>query len=383
MSRGNERRLRLFRLFSANLAIHAPHLSGYFVCPICAHLFREADVLAGPTLSVNYGHIFPEELGGNRTVLECCRCNGQLNTAGDNELIRQHQQWKALQSDGAPVSATIQMASGQVDVELSRAGFHAHWRRAHPAAIKELRAVFERRDVFTISLPPVDGEKIELAHLHTAHLLFFHEFGYAYLFTPTGWYLRELLHGARPITNPFLRVEIPTDSAVDRSMLFRIGVCTMPDGEKCLFASLPSPNPNVVCQFLLLPGPWDMNTTAYQRVMRYERTWVHKMNFRTVDRRIREHLTAPEYRNAFAHAWEGSEACNVDMTKLMSAIRKAANEQTTRRIDAEPIAKRLGVQRTLDMHVHFLVTRGFLARTPRRDHRYLVQLTEKATATRI
>src|SRR4051812_46256424 len=92
---GDQSGLKLFRRYARNLSIHFPQVSGVFLCPICIEPFSETDVRS-ESLRVDFGHIYPEEAGGNLTTLECCRCNGRLNRAGDNELVKLHKQWDAM-----------------------------------------------------------------------------------------------------------------------------------------------------------------------------------------------------------------------------------------------------------------------------------------------
>lgn len=52
-SGGEQLRLRLFRVFSANLARFRPELAGQYHCPLCLDAFPEQAVLgATPTLTI-------------------------------------------------------------------------------------------------------------------------------------------------------------------------------------------------------------------------------------------------------------------------------------------------------------------------------------------
>jgi hypothetical protein len=60
----DEKRLRLFDLYSGNLTALNPELRGIFFCPICAKAFAREAAL-GPTPAVNIVQVCPEASGGN------------------------------------------------------------------------------------------------------------------------------------------------------------------------------------------------------------------------------------------------------------------------------------------------------------------------------
>jgi hypothetical protein len=381
---GDQRRLRLFRFYSANLSIHAPQWSGVFVCPICGHFFREADVLSGPGLKVDLAHAFPKELGSDAVALECCECNCRLNRAGDNELIKLHKQWEAIRpgSNAQPMHGFAEMPSGRVPVAITAGHIHAHHRAAHPKPFAELGLALQNRIPIDLTVPQVRQQKINVAALHSAYLLFFREFGYGYFATPGGQHVRQLLVDPEnlPDDGTFVSIEVAKPSPIDPAFVLRIGVCTMPDKTKCLFAALPSPDPRILCQMILMPGPWHDDLAAFASVQAKAGTWIHGANFSTIDRRLRWQLAAPEYRNAFHLAWSGWLPHNIDMTKLMWAIRAAAKDRCNTKVDAMSIAKRFGITPSITDYVADLAKRGFLLRVPKRGRPHLVRLTKKAIA---
>lgn len=60
-TKGDDERSRLFRRYSANLALYLPEWAGRFACPICLMGFDECAVLH-ENLLVDIGHVFPKEL---------------------------------------------------------------------------------------------------------------------------------------------------------------------------------------------------------------------------------------------------------------------------------------------------------------------------------
>ena len=99
LTRGERKRLALFELYAANVVLYRPDLAGRFSCPVCAHEFVQGDVL-GQSPRVNVAHVYPDSLGGKLLTLECERCNGRLNTAGDSTYVQASQNWQALLGQG-------------------------------------------------------------------------------------------------------------------------------------------------------------------------------------------------------------------------------------------------------------------------------------------
>jgi len=380
LSSGDELRLKLFRQYAANLSIHVPELSGIFACPICGREYREADVVHGEGLKVDIGHVFPEQAGGKLFTLECCECNGRLNRAADNELIRLHKQWDAMQPGGgtSPRKGYVDMPSGRVNLDVSGDGIQGHFSQAHPEAMREfVRAMVERTPV-DLTLPPVHQGKVSLAVLHSAHLFLFRAFAYGYLLTRGGDYIRKILRDSGPLDDcPFMTLEMPVGS-IDHAILYRAGVCTTRSGLRCLFVALPVPDPKSVCQFVLLPGPWQQDLDAYSQITAQGERWLIAQ-FQTIDGGPWERLIAPEYADALALLWNGMKDRDVDTTKIMHAVRQHMGESTTKKADAAEICARFGIAGDyLVFCVQSMVKGGYLCRVPKRGRPHLVRLTGKA-----
>jgi hypothetical protein len=80
-SKGDRRRLQLFREFSANLGVLRPDLKGQYVCPLCLKGGFTEESALGNAPELTDEHCIPDGLGRTASVLTCAACN---NTAGRN-----------------------------------------------------------------------------------------------------------------------------------------------------------------------------------------------------------------------------------------------------------------------------------------------------------
>ena len=381
---GEQRRLREFSRYSRNLKVYFPAIDGVFVCPVCLKPFCEADVLHH-SLRVSIGHVFPKETGCKLSTLECCDCNARLNRAGDNELVRLHKQWDAMgvDSNADPIKGFIEMPSGRVGIDVSGRGIHAHFRHASPAAFNEARRALIDRTPLDLTLPAVHQGKLNIGILHSAHLLLFHYFGYGYLFTPAGKYIRNYLNTSEQLDNPpFMIVEIPRSGEVDGRIIYRAGIYTLNRGGRCLFVALPVADPNLLCQLVLLPGLWNEDIESHRRICGLGERWL-EAQCSTLDPGPRERLCAPEYADCLQLLWRGWRNDVIDRAKLMYAIRAQASDSTVRKVDAAIIGRRFGIVGAyLAECIGSLANDRFLQRTPKRNRRHLVRLTAKAITRR-
>jgi len=294
--------------------------------------------------------------------------------------------WDAMRpgSGAKPIKGYLEMPSGRVGVDVSSFGLHGDLTRGKPNAVDEaIRALIEHRP-FRVSWEGVRRGRVNLAILHSAHLFLFRAFGYGYLFTPGGQAIRRVLHSSNDLEDcPFMTMDIPVGGDVDLGIVYRAGVCTIAEGEKCLFVALPVADPSSLCQCVLLPGPWRKDLQAYQMIVERGDRWLFRAQYRTIDGGPRQRLTAPEYFNCFHLLWRGWTQFNIDMTKLMYAIRDKVGDRLDRKADAAEIAQRFGIkEQYLIECIESLGGRGFLERAPKRERPYLVRLTAKALAAR-
>jgi len=200
------------------------------------------------------------------------------------------------------------------------------------------------------------------------------------LFTPAGQYVRRFVDTAQELTDaPFMSVEIlDNGDAKRRELLYHVGVCRMQDGTRCFFVCLPVADRRSIGQFVLLPGLWAQDIAAYEQMVMNGDRWLHA-DYSTIDGAPWERLIAPEYANRLHLLWHGWLHHNIDMTKIMYAIRDKVGDNTVRKVDAAEIGSRFGVRGAyLDECLGSLSARGFLQRAPKRKRPHLVKLTQKA-----
>ena len=95
-----ERRRRLFRLYSANLAIHIPADEGFCACPICLDGYNDAGV-EPQTLALDIAHVYPESCGGGPETLTCKRCNSRMRSMYESHVAKDYQIVDALGGSAA------------------------------------------------------------------------------------------------------------------------------------------------------------------------------------------------------------------------------------------------------------------------------------------
>ena len=315
-------------------------------------------------------------------TLECCRCNREMNRIADSELvssIANGTRWPPIRR--CPTNQGFHRdARGQ--------SWNRYLRRRNPRPLEARVACSDgihcacdpRADTLQGDSAVIHPGKINLATLHSAHLLFFREFAYGYLCTPVGLYIQNLLKNPDLLgDHPFVSLEIPRSAPVDPGILYRVGICTLAGKERLLFASLPVADPRSLCQLVLLPGFWAADVAAYPSICAaYADTWIDG-NYRTIDCGVRQRLTAPEYAACIRYHWRGWTQYEIDCAMTMHAIFAVVGDSTVKKANAALIAARFGMHGEYwDCCIRTLVENGYLVRARKRRLPYLVRLTEKA-----
>lgn len=282
-----------------------------------------------------------------------------------------------------PIKGFVEMPAGRIGIDVTGHGIHAHWTRANPRAFEQLRRAITDRTPIDVKWSAAAQGKLNLGILHAAHLLLFRSFAYGYLFTPVGRYIQKILHTLDRLDDaPFPVLEIPIEMNLDPRIVNHAGICTFVQGDRCLVAVLPVANPKLRCQFGFLPGPSKEDLQLFLQTMAQGNRWV-EFQLRIIDGTPLKQLVAPEYANCFRMLWKDSTHFDIDMTKLMRAIRKIVKDSMIRKCDVSEIGERFGIKGDcLKACVNSLVTRGFLDRAPKRGRPYFVRLTPKALAVR-
>lgn len=308
--------------------------------------FEEQDVLHD-RLRVDIGHVYPKELGGQLVTLECRRCNGKLNNAADNAYVRHHKDWDAVRPDRLSeniLPAMIPMPSGNVNVEVSFGQIVGHFSRSAKDPFAELVATMASGGRFTVQYRAADPSRLNLGTLHSAHLLLFHEFGYGYLGSPGGQWVRQwLLADKLPSPAPYLATDVYAGGPIGVAQHFRCGTLTYANGDSCVFVVFPSADHNVQCTLVLLPGPTKEQLACYYRMYAVHGERSFRGSYRLFESRPnRLRLEQPEYAFRLQFLTDGSSDFDFDVTMIMHAIRAQVEGGSSRKVDAAPIGKRLG-----------------------------------------
>jgi DNA-binding MarR family transcriptional regulator len=288
-------------------------------------------------------------------------------------------------STSKPITAHLRTSAGRVPVAINARGMHASESRSNPAAFRALVDVLGRGGSVEVAIPDIDKRRLDLALLHSAHLLLFREFSYGYLLTNVGEHLRSILNSPQSFTEPpYLILEVPAASAVDRRVLFRVGIAELRDKTRCLFAALPVANPAILCQLMLLPGLGPEDVSNFRRVARArDGKWLENVQFSTVSGGSSVQLAAPEFAFQLLNLWRGAKPYQIRIRALLQRLHSISPSS---RVDALDVRARLGIfGRQLSHDLGSLVELGFIERIPRSRKPYLVRVTQagaKALARR-
>lgn len=281
------------------------------------------------------------------------------------------------------IRADLVMPSGRVRVRVTRDGVAGHFANSSPVAFGEAIKAMATETPFRIERPSPNKGRLNLAHLHTAHLALFRNFGYAYLFSPGGQWTRQWLMRAEPLDPaPFLSTEVYVGGPIGPSEFLKCGTVSFRQGESCFCVVVPSADPRAQCELVLLPGPDECDVAAYARIAATQADRSFRGSYRLFRERPWQRLVAAEYIDRLPHLWQGYTDDDLDRTKLMYAVKAVVGNDTRRRADVDPIAHRWGWSSALLRKlIGELVTDGFLSRAPKVRRPNLVRLTDKAVSS--
>lgn len=238
VSRGEERRSRLFRRYSANLAIWRPEIKGQYVCPLCLRGGFEEEAVLGPNPPLTEEHCIQQGLGDVLTVLTCADCNNSAGRSVDNHLHKRLdfvEFWKGTL--GEAFNGRITVWDHDLGVEVRRSPgkleFHVQERRSDPAKVQAVqesltmgRQPSEFRLHFGSKYAP-DTKRSRIAVLKSAYLLMFRHFGYGYILSTVLNPVRQQICDPKSETVPLNSIvfTIPIESLPDT-----VSSITRPDG---------------------------------------------------------------------------------------------------------------------------------------------------------
>lgn len=203
MSRGNDKRQRIFDIYVANrnLLIDNNLITGdknVYLCPICEEPYSGIDGKNPLTLE----HAPPGSLGGKAKVLTCGACN---NSAGKDIDFHLTERLRELDSasflPNTETKVKIKMgdeilnATISIDENGKISIFHSE-KNNHPVKLDEKLIGAKDGDIVDLNFlkTRVIPEKLEYALLKTAYILAFQKFGNALIFDPCFDIVREQLN---------------------------------------------------------------------------------------------------------------------------------------------------------------------------------------------
>jgi hypothetical protein len=277
-SKGTRERRRLFKLYAANLSIHAPSVEAkvgcpVFGCPICRSCWKEAAV-EPDTLGVTIAHVYPEACGGRLKTLVCKRCNERIGSRYEHHVAQTYKLYDALSGHGTgKFPARVKFASGTAGVEVSRRGNHFHLETIEEQTNDADRdRIIEEIDrtgkiKFTLTGRAPESGRATVAMIHAAFLALFRQYGYEYTDgTDTKWIREMLLKDDPPSVFPIYTVLFPKNAST-AGTVNKVGVARTREGVNCLAATLPTPEHDCETRMVLLPGFGEKAAEEYKKIV--------------------------------------------------------------------------------------------------------------------
>lgn len=198
MAKSDKLRTTLFNTYSRNWDLvknviikNLVLTEGYeegVVCPICMRLFNRNGLRQIYDNSLTIEHIIPQNLGGNKTILLCRRCNNDAGGKVDNSYKEYQNAISVLQKEeGASLDVSVVIGHslrtrGLLTYDKEKDGYHME-------GIIDKYSFQRLQSIYSINNKIGMGFKFKAPTLHKAHvnllkiayLLAFHKLGYAYI----------------------------------------------------------------------------------------------------------------------------------------------------------------------------------------------------------
>lgn len=206
-----------------------------YICPLCIDQFFVATfsgIMA--TTEFSHDHLPPKSVGGRFKVLTCKKCN---NDSGQNEATLQETLNLGSVPDKRTKSIFPNLRVGNKETnEFFKAKAYSEngainikFNEAATKHNSDLRSFSERIKAnefssLTLFLEMPDQNKIALALLKSAYLLSFAYWGYSFVYSMQGQYIREVLQGTRkyPVRTPAFFKNPETDPMQKGINIFRL-----------------------------------------------------------------------------------------------------------------------------------------------------------------
>ncbi|HOJ54352.1 MAG: hypothetical protein WBL15_14200 [Phycisphaerae bacterium] len=304
-SGGRKTRLRLVRMFSANLAIYFPEYSNHFVCPLCKRVieFKKPEDANG---WVSLAHFVPKSVGGKHVVLTCAECNNFFGSKIDSAYAHAlaYHRWLAGQR---ALPARMSLGEASLGVEMTKTGSNWHFRviarRTNPAHEKcaleyicRSAGKFEGELTFRFYNPSALGAEM----IHSAVLTLFQSFGYEYALCPNADKMRAILRGK--LSDPVVQKAVISLESNPELPVGTVAVLTRPKRFRCFVVFLPPLTGDKSGFVVMMPGFRKEDWPPYRRFIR-EVNETLTFSYRVIPTLSAAELQQPEKRGFGHWAW--------------------------------------------------------------------------------
>lgn len=201
-------RKKLFSIYSKNLSFYRPNLQDKFLCPVCQDIFSQED-LQPEKLVIALAHVVPESIGGKLLTLVCGRCDNTEGHEHDIHLATEKKFFDEKKQNKTEIYGFFKPEECRgINIMIDFAGMrepHPHMSIFNPPGIPLAvwRSYVQQLDhtpgehKFSLEFkgPALDLEKRNRSLIYAAFLMMFYQFGYEYVLSENGNYLRQVIAG--------------------------------------------------------------------------------------------------------------------------------------------------------------------------------------------
>ncbi len=298
----------LFSLYSKNLSLIDPSISGSFCCPLCLRLFPH-EAVASRDITIE--HIIPSKIGGKLETLTCRECNNRDGTLLDSQAIQKFRSEDILAGKSEkPLRVKVFVGEGKftADLYLSEKG-NPKFKivgipklsdpNLHKSAIEQFQPGVTDISV-TGSLGYRDIQS-RVAILRSAYLTMFRYFGYGYILAQTLDPIRA------QISEPSQETEVLQGVINLKSAPFdlnSVALITQPSELYCFFVLLDFSTEIERFYGVALPGQIQSGNDMYKRWKNFRRQNPSniQMNYKLIPYSI-DYLTISELKSFSLLIW--------------------------------------------------------------------------------
>lgn len=207
---------KYLHLFFANDKNIPEHYA--YICPICVQqgiLSFDDSYTVSTKTGLTLDHYPPESVGGDETILVCRTCNSKAGSGYEYVLSQKISEsaFNSLTTTAvSKVKTEISGVKGRYSSTISVGkdgkmiiSFKPNSKAHTPLLDQWLeKSTDDLSWTAQITIPSADEQKVSMALLKTAYLFCFESWGYEFVFSNTGKFIRDILNGKAeyPLQNP-------------------------------------------------------------------------------------------------------------------------------------------------------------------------------------